>query len=177
MKNKPLVCPWWAGRLLANPLRRIIHNPEKITGPYIKEGSLILEIGPGMGFFSLPMARLAGETGKVYCVDIQEKMLSVLRKKTEKAGLSQRIITRISAGDSLNILELHGRIDFCLLFAVAHEIPDQKKLFSEIFNSLRENGILFFSEPAGHVTKNEFSNSLDYAREAGFTLKNELKIP
>lgn len=176
MKNKPLICPWWAGRFLLNPLRTIIHNPDKITSPYIHKGSKILEIGPGMGHFSLPMARLTGQTGRIYCVDIQEKMLAVLKKRSEKAGLNQIIIPRIAERDSFNIKDLHEQIDFCLLFAVAHEIPDQMRIFSEIFPSLKKNGILLFSEPWGHVTKKAFNRSVNYATEAGFALRDEVKI-
>lgn len=176
MNIHPLICPWWAGRLLLNPLRTIIHNPYKITSPYIQKGSMILEIGPGMGHFSLPMARLTGQAGRIYCVDIQEKMLAVLKKRSERAGLNQIISTRIAERDSLKISDLHEKIDFCLLFAVAHEIKDQKRIFFEIFLSLKKNGILLFSEPCGHVTRNAFNRSLDYAKEAGFTVRNELRI-
>jgi len=55
-------------------MRRLFQDPETILSPYIKSGMKVLEVGPGMGFFSLPMARLIGETGRIYCVDLQEKM-------------------------------------------------------------------------------------------------------
>jgi len=83
MDNK-MVCPWWMGYLLANPVRRLFQNPEKILAPYINKGDKILEIGPGMGFFSIPMASMTGEKGKVYCVDLQPKMLAVLEKRGKK---------------------------------------------------------------------------------------------
>jgi len=54
-----------------------------------------------MGFFSLPLARMVGPNGKVLCVDLQEKMLRSLHKRALKAGVADRIISRLSARSSL----------------------------------------------------------------------------
>ena len=52
------VCPWWLGYLLASPVRRwMAENPESLLAPYVREGMTVLEPGPGMGFFTLPLAR------------------------------------------------------------------------------------------------------------------------
>ena len=59
------VCPWWIGYLLASPVRRMFQKPETIVGPFVKRGMRILEIGPGMGFFTLPMAGMIGLEGRV----------------------------------------------------------------------------------------------------------------
>lgn len=55
------VCPWWLGYLLASPLRRLLQNPDGILKPHVKEGMCVLDIGCGRGFFSLPLAKLAGD--------------------------------------------------------------------------------------------------------------------
>ncbi len=89
------ICPWYLGYVLASPLRRLFQKPEKILGPYVKPGMKILEVGPGMGFFSLPMARLVGGTGRIVCIDLQEKMLHHLRRRAVKANLQSRIETRL----------------------------------------------------------------------------------
>lgn len=44
-----------------NPLRRLVQNPYKILKPYIKPGWTILDVGPGMGYFTIPLATLAGD--------------------------------------------------------------------------------------------------------------------
>jgi len=67
------VCPWWIGRLLASPLRRILCQPATVLSPYVKEGMTVLEPGPGMGFFALELARMVSRSGRVVAVDIQPR--------------------------------------------------------------------------------------------------------
>ena len=85
MSNR--VCPWWLGFLLASPLRRFLYSPEDILKPHVREGMNVLDVGCGMGFFSLPIARLVGETGRVVCVDLQARMIKGLLRRSKKAGL------------------------------------------------------------------------------------------
>ena len=122
------LCPWWIGYLLASPLRRLVQDPDELLSPYVKEGMRVLDVGPGMGFFTLPMARMVGPEGKVFAVDIQEEMLQSLERRARRAGLHSRIECRRAEGDSLRIAEEAGAIDFALVFAVAHEVPSLPRL-------------------------------------------------
>jgi ubiquinone/menaquinone biosynthesis C-methylase UbiE len=161
------VCPWWMGYFLASPFRRLIQNPEKILNPYLNRGMHALEIGPGMGFFTLPMARMVGENGKIHCIDIQKKMLDSLRYRAKKAGLADRIEDRLCTETSLGIGDLAGTIDLTVAIAVVHEVPDCRMLFREIRSCLRENGKVFLAEPRKRVTEEEFSVTLSAAAETG----------
>ena len=156
--------------MLANPLRRLIHKPEVILSPFIREGMRVLEIGPGMGFFTIPMACMAGPGGKIVSVDVQERMLSSLKKRAAKRGLSERIETRLGDGMSLPVKDLEGSIDFALLFAVVHEVPDVPALFREVYGTLKSGGKMLFSEPSGHVGKSAFSRNVEAATKAGFRI-------
>jgi ubiquinone/menaquinone biosynthesis C-methylase UbiE len=162
------VCPWWLGYLLASPIRRLLQNPESIVSQYVKPGMTVLEIGPGMGFFTLPMARIVGPNGKIICPDIQEKMLASLKRRAARAGLAERVITKLSTSDSLNIPEFVGQADFALAFAVVHEIPDQKNLFRQIYDCLKPGATLLISEPTGHVTPESFEQMLKITTDTGF---------
>ena len=170
------VCPWYMGYLLANPMRRLFQNPEKILNPYIKHGMKVLEVGPGMGFFSIPMAKLVGEMGRIYCVDLQEKMLKSLRHRASKKHLLDRIDIRLCSESSLKIDDLAGVVDFALAFAVVHEVPDQKRLFTEIIQALKKDGFLMISEPQGHVTKEGFESTLLIAQSKGMKLLDSPNI-
>lgn len=74
------VCPWWLCWTFDNLLRKLVQDPEKIIKPYVRGGSTVLDIGCGMGYFTIPLARLVGEKGQVIATDIQEQMLSALQR-------------------------------------------------------------------------------------------------
>jgi ubiquinone/menaquinone biosynthesis C-methylase UbiE len=162
------VCPWWLGYFLANPVRRLWQSPEKILAPYLRPGMRVLEPGPGMGFFTLPAARMVGEQGRVVAVEIQPKMLSALKRRAEKAGLGALIETRLASPCSMGITDLAGTMDFALLFAVAHEVPDLGRFLAELAAALKPGAKVLFVEPAGHVSETKFSEELSLAKLAGF---------
>jgi ubiquinone/menaquinone biosynthesis C-methylase UbiE len=162
------VCPWWIGYLLVSPIRRWLQDPEKILSPYISEGMTVLDIGPGMGFFTIPAARMVGASGRVIAVDLQENMLKSLAKRAEKAGVAGRIVAKLCEPDNLGVSEA---IDLCLAFNVVHEIPDAGALFSQIRAILKPTGRLLLAEPGGwHVSEKDFEATLSKASAAGLKL-------
>jgi ubiquinone/menaquinone biosynthesis C-methylase UbiE len=162
------VCPFWVGYLLINPLRKLFENPNKILGPYVQEGMIVFEPGCGMGFFTLPLARMVGPTGRIVATDIQPKMVSTLRRRAQKAGLSGRIELRLIQENGLGITDLSGKVDFAVALHMVHEVPDQASFFTEIRQSLKQDGKLLFVEPKGHVSQDQFEASVTIAEKAGF---------
>jgi SAM-dependent methyltransferase len=171
------VCPVWVGYLLANPLRALFQNPETILAPHVTPGARVLDIGSAMGFFSLPLARLVGPSGRVVCVDLQQKMLDMLQRRARRAQLLDRIETRLCAADSLGLTDLRDQMDLTLLFAVVHEVDDPARFFSEVHEVLRSGGRLLFAEPKGHIRENVFRESVSRAERSGFRQMQSLRIP
>ena len=166
------VCPWWLGYWLASPVRKWMYRPSSILAPFVREGMTIYEPGPGMGFFTLEMARLVGPKGRIVVVDIQPQMVGALVRKAVRKGVSGRIEARLATPTDMQIGDLRGKTDFVLAFSVVHEMPDQQKFFKESFACLRHGGKLLFSEPANHVDQDEFKESLNLAAEAGFLVES-----
>ena len=171
-----MVCPAWIGYFLASPIRKLIHSPQTILSPYVKEKMTVLDIGSGMGFFSIPLAKMVGKTGKVICVDIQEKMLKGLQRRAQKAGVSARIEARLCYPHTLGLRELAEKIDFALAFAVVHEVADPSRFFAELCTSIATAGSLLLAEPKGHVSEEEFTSTLSIAQKQGFTIMETLRI-
>jgi len=170
------VCPVWVGYLLASPVRRLYQNPEKILSTYVDEGMKVLDIGCAMGFFSLPLARMAGASGKVVCVDLQEKMVQSLEKRARKAGLIERIETRLCRHNSLGLEDIKEEIDFAFASAVVHEIPDVSHFFSEIYVTLKPTGRFLVLEPKGHVSEKDFKVTVSVAEKSGFVIVDRPEI-
>lgn len=171
------ICPIWIGYLLASPLRKLLQNPEKILGPYIGKGMIVADIGCAMGFFSLALARMVGAEGKVICSDIQENMLKTLERRAKKAGLADRILTRLCSEDSFNLHDFREQADFALAFAVVHELPNSSMFFSEISEILKPGAKLLIAEPKGHVSKEEFEITVSVAEQSGFESAGRPRIP
>jgi ubiquinone/menaquinone biosynthesis C-methylase UbiE len=157
--------------LLLNPLRKLVEDPDQALGPFIREGMTVLEPGCGMGFFTLPLAGMVGSRGRVVAVDLQEKMLSVLRHRAKKAGLLDRIELRLAESSALGLKDLVSKVDFVAAIHMVHEVPDQTAFFSEVRETLKPEGKLLIIEPRGHVSQAQFEQTVNASERAGFRVE------
>jgi len=167
------VCPWWCCFTFDNFLRKLFHNFEEILRPYVVEGNTILDIGPGMGYFSIPLARMVAEKGKVIAADVQPEMLEALRRRARRAGVEQQIITHLCKADSLG---LNMQFDFVLAFWMVHEVPNHLAFFEEIKSLLKLSGKFLLGEPILHVNQAMFEKTVKTAESVGLVLKEKPKI-
>jgi ubiquinone/menaquinone biosynthesis C-methylase UbiE len=168
------VCPWWSAWFtINNPVRRLLHDPQKIVGPYVKPGMTVLDVGCGVGWFSIPMAEMVGRQGRVIAVDLQQQMLDMLGRRAEKAGVADRIQLHKCGPDRLGI---DARADFALAFAMLHEVPDQRRLLAEIHACLKPGGKPLMAEPPIHVSRKTFANEIAIAQQAGFRVTQQPRL-
>ena len=158
------ICPWWLAYTFDNRLRHFFHNPEKMLGSYVSKGMTVLDVGCGMGFFSIGLAKLVGNRGCVIAADIQPKMLEAMQKRSEKNGLSSIIRFQKSEPDSLGV---DTPVDFILAFWMVHEVPNPKLFFHQIRACLKSNGRILIVEPKLHVSSKRFQETADLAQESG----------
>lgn len=164
----PHTCPWWIGYLLASPVRRLFENPEKLLRPHVHPGDTVIDLGCAMGFFSIPLARLTGPRGRVVSVDVQERMLSSLRRRVGRAKLQDVVEIRRCEPGALGLDDLAGTADLALAWHVVHEVDDRAAFLKACYGALRPGGRLLLAEPVGHVPSDDFQAELSFAREAGF---------
>ncbi len=174
---KKKTCPVWVGYLLILPVRKLYQNPYKILSNYLSPGMQVIDYGCGMGFFSLPMAKMVSPNGKVICIDIQEKMIEKLKHRLRRKRVNHIIETRVASAENKWGLDgLKNKIDFILLFAVLHEVYNKKALFTELYKILKKTGKILFVEPKHHVPYQEFKETLNIAESVGFICKESPKI-
>jgi len=167
------VCPWWLCFTFDNIFRKLFQNPERILEPYIMPGWTVLDVGPGMGYFTIPLAKLVGDTGQVIAADLQQKMLDGIYRRAFRMGVQDRIRLHKSTPDSIGISE---PIDFCLAFWMLHEVSDRARFLNEITSILKQDGLLLLVEPKLHVSKESFSRTLGIAKSAGLSSADKPKI-
>ena len=164
------VCPWWLAYTFDNPIRKLFHKPGKMLSPYVKEGMRVMDVGCGMGFFSIEMAKMVGDNGHVIAVDLQQKMLDIMVKRAKHAGLVDRISPHRCEPDKIGILK---KVDFILTFWMVHEVGNQKELFSQLGSILAPGGKILTAEPKMHVSAKDIQQTIEIARSAGLRLHGQ----
>jgi ubiquinone/menaquinone biosynthesis C-methylase UbiE len=158
------ICPWWLAYTFGNSFRHVFHNPGKMLGSYVSKGMTVLDVGCGMGFFSIGLAKLVGNMGCVIAADVQPKMLAVMQKRSEKIGVSSIIRLHRSEPNNLGV---DTQVDFILAFWMVHEVPDLKLFFHQIRSCLKPNGRILIAEPKFHVSSKRFQEIVFEAQELG----------
>lgn len=172
-KRHNRVCPVERAGGLDNVFRRWLQNPKKILHPYVKEGMIVLDVGCGPGFFSIDMAKMVGESGRVIAADLQEEMLKKLGNKIQGSALEKRIILHCCKEEEIGISDT---VDFVLAFYMFHEVPSQEDFIRQLASLLRPNGKLFIAEPPFHVSNSAFKKLLDMAKNVGLEVVERPKV-
>ncbi len=171
--TKTHVCPWWLIYTFDNPLRRLVQKPERILQDIVRPGDACLDLGCGIGFFTIPLARIVGPSGSVTAADLQPEMLSGVKRRAEKAGLLSRI--RFHQVE-LSGLSFDAEFDLALAFWMVHEVPDQESLLQQICRALKPGGRFLLAEPKGHVRQAAFDRTVDIAEKTGLTKVKPLDV-
>ena len=161
------VCPWWIAYTFDNPVRKLFHKPHKIFGDYIKEGMTVMDVGCGMGYFSIGMAKLVGATGKIIAVDLQQKMLDIMHRRARRSGVAERIMPHRCEADTIGIQE---PVDFILAFWMVHEVSDKNYFFGQLRSLLAPEGKILIAEPKMHVTAEALDKTIEIAQNNGLQL-------
>jgi ubiquinone/menaquinone biosynthesis C-methylase UbiE len=135
----------------------------------------VLEPGCGMGYFTLPIARMAGPAGRVVAVDLQTKMIAGLTRRARRAGLLERIEAVACVDGDLGLAARPGVVDLAVAIHVLHEVRDQRRFLGQLLDALRPGGRLLVLEPKGHVSREALDTELGLAEQAGFRRVEELE--
>lgn len=173
MQNNDKVCKWWIAYTFDNPIRKIFHSPEKMLKQYINPKSVIADIGCGLGYFSIGIAKFIDNQSKVISIDLQQEMLDRLSIRAKKHKVSNKI-TPVKCNQ--NSFCFPEQVDFALTFWMLHETPDLKDSLQQIYDNLKPNGKLLVVEPGIHVSDNMVDNEKKIANRIGFKILHEPSI-
>jgi SAM-dependent methyltransferase len=126
-----LYLPRWP--LTVARLRRILRP---------RPGERLLEIGPGVGIYTVPVAGTLGE-GTLDAVDVQPQMLADLARRTRAAGVHNVVAAE---GDAQRLPYLDAVFDGAYLVGVLGEIPDPGAALRELRRVLKPGGRLVIGE-------------------------------
>ena len=143
----PSACPYSQRWLLEVPRPYLSRSRlREILEPV--PGERILEIGPGTGYFSLPVAKWlqGGESraaGSLAIFDLQQEMLDDTMRRAAERGIDNLEPTQ---GDATSLPYEDGTFDAVYLVTVLGEVPDQAAALRELRRVLKPTGRVVFGE-------------------------------
>ena len=160
---------------LENPERIAALQVDRVVGSLgIQPGMRIADLGAGTGIFTIPMARAAGKTGRLYAIDVDPGLLKIVEDKATVASLPT--VRTIVAGDVDP--KIPEPVDLIFICDTMHHLPNQAEYVKGLAKYLKPSGkvaVIDFSEgnwPAGHeafrVTPSQVT---EWMAAAGFTLE------
>jgi SAM-dependent methyltransferase len=129
---------------LVRPERVAEENPDgALDAMNIRPGMKIADVGAGVGYMTLRMAKRVGPTGKIYGVDLQPGMLQKLSENAKAQG-----ITNIEPilGDPADPKLPAGQIDMILMVDVYHEVSQPQQMVRKLREALKPDGRLVLLE-------------------------------
>jgi len=97
---------------LLYPIARIFDPPQKLIGPYVKNGQVVADLGCATGYYTLALADSVGPEGKVYAVDKNKKSIRALERKAAQSGY-RNIEAHASSAADLSFIK-DSSVDFIL---------------------------------------------------------------
>jgi ubiquinone/menaquinone biosynthesis C-methylase UbiE len=127
--------------------RETYEQPERVLDALkIAPGTTVADIGAGVGYFSLRIARRVGSSGKVVAVDVQPKMLELLKTNRDREGLGN--IELVLGTETTPRLGPQS-VDLILMVDVYHEFQYPEEMMAGIRQALRPSGRLVLVEYRG----------------------------
>jgi len=125
----------WAKRF-DGPERDAWQLPDRVLATLnLQSGQAVADIGSGTGYFSIRLAKLSAAP-KVFGADIEPSMVTYLRERATKEGLTNVVSVQASA-DSPNLPE---PVDLILIVDTYHHIGNRAVYFRKLAASLKPGG-------------------------------------
>jgi len=139
----------------------------------IRRGQTVLDFGCGYGTYTIPVAKIINEQGRVYALEKDKEALDELMQKAESAGLKN--IERMETSGELEIELNDESVDVVLLFDVFHSFyfpkaHDRRRLLGEIYRIMKPSAFLAISVWP-HLMESESEGEIG---NADFRLEKEI---
>jgi ubiquinone/menaquinone biosynthesis C-methylase UbiE len=144
-RRNPSACPY-SQRFWVEAPHPVITRERLRRVIAVRPGERVLEVGPGTGYYSLPLAEWLGAGGRLDLFDLQQEMLDHTLRRAEEAGLADRM--HATQGDARELPYEDATFDAALLVTVLGEIPDQVAALRELRRVLKPGGRLVVGELA-----------------------------
>ena len=136
-----------------------------------KPGERVLEVGPGTGYYSLPVAGWLSPGGRLAVLDLQQEMLDHTLRRAADEGIENSEAAR---SDARELPYPDHSFDAAFLVTVLGEIPDQAAALRELRRVVKPGGRIVVGELFGDPHMVTHKTLRDRASEAGLSVESKL---
>lgn len=175
MNNNPQthLHPLEKASALESRLRLFLQNPRRILQNHIRPGMTVLDLGCGTGYFTLEIAKLLENKGKVIATDVQNGMIEILRQKLHKSDLLNLIQIYNCNENSIGFTE---KVDFIFAFYSFHEMKYIDNIIYELRKIVKPGTKVLISEQKFHVSRYSFNTIIRKMENIGLQICERPKI-
>lgn len=142
---------WMISVMHDNPLLPLLKNPYRLLeSAGLRSGQKVLEVGCGPGFFTIPAAKMVGEKGLIYAIDVNQRAIKRIEEKKRKYGIDN---IRPILGNAANSGLEDNSFDLAFVFGLRYIAGGLGNLVSEMQRILKAGGILSFEKTTGFSEK------------------------
>jgi len=158
--------------------RRMWQNPEQILAEIgLKEGDTFVDVGCGEGFFAIPVAKIVGGSGKVFCVDVHGESVEKVKQRVQAEGLNNTVA---KVGRAEDAIFCEGCADVVFFGIDLHDFDNAPKVLANARRMLKPKGKLVDLDwkrklmgkgPPFHIRFSE-EKAAGLIKEAGFEVQS-----
>jgi ubiquinone/menaquinone biosynthesis C-methylase UbiE len=134
-------------------------------------GERVLEVGPGTGYYALPVASWLGPSGRLDVLDVQQEMVDHTLRRASAEGIAN---IAGEVGDAREMPYEDSSFDAAYLVTVLGEIPDQDAALRELRRVVKPGGRIVVGELFGDPHMVTFRALRDRAQAAGLEVERKL---
>jgi len=154
---------WMISLMHDGPVMKARANAEKMLGTAgLQQGQTVVEVGCGPGFFTIPAARMVGDKGLLYALDVNPFAINRVKKKLEREGLTN---VRASLTNAAETGLTDNTVDVVFMFGLPRVAGGLDPVLAEAARILKSAGRLAVEKSRGSDTQ-----LISDAGNAGFTL-------
>jgi ubiquinone/menaquinone biosynthesis C-methylase UbiE len=151
-----LICGAAAQQRDPKQYRQVLENPDRLAALQVnrvvealalRPGMRVGDLGAGTGVFTLPMAKVVGNEGRVYAIDVDSGLLAIVAEKARANGLAN-VQTVVAGATDPRVPE---PVDLLFICDTMHHLPDQRSYVQQFAKLLRPGGrVAVIDFAAGH---------------------------
>ena len=141
-RRNPSACPY-SQRFWVEAPHPLITRARLREALEPRPGERLLEVGPGTGYYALPVARALAPGGTLELLDLQQEMLD----HTLRSAAAQRVEGLVATqADATKMPYEDASLDGAYLVLVLGEIPDREAALRELHRVVRPGGRVVVGE-------------------------------